>query len=328
MQIGRTRLTQEERQRRYALDAACTADPRVTSAGLAWFGQKTGLIWGRGSPDEPYPNLPILPTPYSAPGQAHLVRVEFQVLCPGGFWGGGKFYRFSPDVTNGDTHGTSGHPIGSNALNGHLLARVEHQTPPLTFLPSGNHKETLRLHIISLPQAPIVLGHSWLQLHNPHIYWSTGIVVSWSTPCHARCLRAAPTSAPPPHHPQLSRLDTSLIPPEYHDLLEVFREDRARSLPPHRPYDCAIDLQPGTPLSSSRLYNLSKPEREAMETYIQESLATGIFRPSSSPPLGAGFFFVAKKDKTLCPCIDFRGLNNITCKKVVFDTDSEFDIVY
>ena len=35
--------------------------------------------------------------------------------------------------------------------------------------------------------------------------------------------------------------------------------------------------------------------------------------PSSSP-IGAGFFFVAKKDKTLRPCIDFNGLNDITVK--------------
>lgn len=50
-----------------------------------------------------------------------------------------------------------------------------------------------------------------------------------------------------------------------------------------------------------------------MEKYLQESLAAGIIRPSSSP-LGAGFFFVSKKDKTLTPCIDFRGLNSITVK--------------
>ena len=48
-----------------------------------------------------------------------------------------------------------------------------------------------------------------------------------------------------------------------------------------------------------------------MERYIQESLAAGIIRPS---PVGAGFLFVGKKDGTLRPCIDFRGLNNITVK--------------
>lgn len=49
-----------------------------------------------------------------------------------------------------------------------------------------------------------------------------------------------------------------------------------------------------------------------METYIHDSLAAGIVRPSSSPA-GAGFFFVEKKDKTLRPCIDW-GLNDITVK--------------
>lgn len=50
-----------------------------------------------------------------------------------------------------------------------------------------------------------------------------------------------------------------------------------------------------------------------MEKYIHDSLAAGLIRSSSSP-LGAVFFFVAKKDQTLRPCIDFRGLNNITVK--------------
>uniref|UniRef100_A0A3Q3LU24 DUF4939 domain-containing protein n=1 Tax=Mastacembelus armatus TaxID=205130 RepID=A0A3Q3LU24_9TELE len=49
----------------------------------------------------------------------------------------------------------------------------------------------------------------------------------------------------------------------------VFSKDRAVSLPPHRPYDCAIDFLPGSSLPSSRLYSLSRPERESMESYIK-----------------------------------------------------------
>ena len=50
-----------------------------------------------------------------------------------------------------------------------------------------------------------------------------------------------------------------------------------------------------------------------MDKYIGESLTTGIIHPSSSP-VGAGFFFVTKKDHSLRPCIDYRGLNSTTLK--------------
>lgn len=50
-----------------------------------------------------------------------------------------------------------------------------------------------------------------------------------------------------------------------------------------------------------------------MEVYIKDSLASGFIRPSSSP-VGAGFFFVKKKDESLRPCIDYRSFNDITVK--------------
>ena len=74
-----------------------------------------------------------------------------------------------------------------------------------------------------------------------------------------------------------------------------------------------IALLPGAAPPSGGLYNLSVPEKEAMRNYITESLASGIIRPSSSA-FGAGFFFVAKKDGSLRPCIDYRKLNAITVK--------------
>lgn len=48
-----------------------------------------------------------------------------------------------------------------------------------------------------------------------------------------------------------------------------------------------------------------------MEEYIHDSLAVRHVRPSS-PPVGAGFFFVKKKDGSLRQCIVFCGLNSIT----------------
>lgn len=52
-----------------------------------------------------------------------------------------------------------------------------------------------------------------------------------------------------------------------------------------------------------------------MWNYIPSSLRAGIIRPSS--PAGAGLFFVTMKDKSLQPCIEYRGLNNITIRTTV-----------
>ena len=97
--------------------------------------------------------------------------------------------------------------------------------------------------------------------------------------------------------------DITGVPAVYHDLKDVLNKAKANSLPPHRLYDCAIDLLPGTSPPKGR--SLSPPEREAMEDYIQDSLVGGTICPSSSPA-GAGFFFVDKKDKSLRPCVDYR----------------------
>ena len=50
-----------------------------------------------------------------------------------------------------------------------------------------------------------------------------------------------------------------------------------------------------------------------MDRYLTECLAEGLIHPSRSP-VAAGFFFVKKKGGDLRPCIDFRGLNNITTR--------------
>ncbi|KAK3561315.1 hypothetical protein QTP86_030620, partial [Hemibagrus guttatus] len=92
----------------------------------------------------------------------------------------------------------------------------------------------------------------------------------------------------------------------YQDLQEVFSKAKATQLPPHRPWDCAIDLLPNAMPPKSKVYPLSRPETQAMEDYIEEALSSGFIRPSTSPA-AAGFFFVEKKDGGLRPCIDYRG---------------------
>lgn len=44
-------------------------------------------------------------------------------------------------------------------------------------------------------------------------------------------------------------------------------------LPPHRPWDCAIDLIEGEPVPHGRIYPLSTPKQKAMEEYVEEALS-------------------------------------------------------
>ncbi len=107
--------------------------------------------------------------------------------------------------------------------------------------------------------------------------------------------------------------EAQALPSVYRDLIVAFSKTRASQLPPHRSSDCAIDLLPDAVPPRGRIFPLSQPESRAMNHYIQEELAKGFIRPSTSPA-SAGFFFVKKKGGDLRPCIDYRGLNEITVK--------------
>jgi hypothetical protein len=67
--------------------------------------------------------------------------------------------------------------------------------------------------------------------------------------------------------------DGSWIPSTYRDFLDIFSKKKAETLPPHRPTDHAIDLEPDTKLPYGRIYSLSEVELKALAT---ASAYTGI----------------------------------------------------
>ncbi|KAK3510954.1 hypothetical protein QTP70_027807, partial [Hemibagrus guttatus] len=150
----------------------------------------------------------------------------------------------------------------------------------------------------------------------------TGEILKWGEQCfggcfpnlpipESPCLREVPVHATSVESPLEAR--TTNIPACYSRFQDVFCPRKASKLPPHRPWDCAIDLIPGEPVPKGRIYSLSIPEEKAMEEYIKEALSQGYIRQSTSPA-ASSFFFVAKKDGGLRPCIDYRALNKITVK--------------
>lgn len=202
-------------------------------------------------------------------------------------------------------------PLTVTALDGRPLSpgKVTHLTS-LLGLTTYQHQERMCFHLIQSPEFPVILGHPWLLQHNPHVDWSTGTVLGWGPTCQTKCLAQNP---PDLILESQETIDLSQVPAPYHHLKAVFSKRKATSLPPQRPYDCAIELLPGTCPPRGRIFSLSPPERTAMDRYINEALVAGIIQPSTSPA-GAGFFFVGKKDGGLRPCIDYRGLNKITIR--------------
>ncbi len=205
-------------------------------------------------------------------------------------------------------------PIRIRAIDDSLIGKgITHQTTTLTLNVGFLHQESITLYIVDSPKHEIILGHPWLSIHDPNISWHHGELTHWSTFCSTHCFSTKPqpcltTSIESPDNHKITN-----IPSCYNEFSEVFSKTKATQLPPHRRWDCAIDLLPNAMPPKSKVYPLSRTESQAMEEYIKEALDSGFIRPSTSPA-AAGFFFVEKKDGGLRPCIDYRGLNNVTVK--------------
>lgn len=151
-------------------------------------------------------------------------------------------------------------PLEACALDGRLICLVTHRTQSFTLRFPDQHTERISFHVYQSPMHPLILGHPWLIQHNPHVDWKMGEIRAWGPRCSLTC----GVGVAPPPCPEISKVtvaststsnnsDTETVFPAldkvpscYHDLKQVFNKVRASALPPHRPYDCAIDLRPGT----------------------------------------------------------------------------------
>ncbi len=165
-----------------------------------------------------------------------------------------------------------GRPLGG----GHIKFR----SPPITLQVGCLHQERISFLVLEGPTVDIILGHPWLSQHSPEVRWDTSEILQWSKTCVLNCLSNVPV--PLVGNPKLQVHSTLVespeprevptIPSDYTAFHDVFSKQAATKLPPHRPWDCAIDLLPGAILPKGRVYPLSIPECKAMEDYIKEAL--------------------------------------------------------
>ncbi|KAL0173013.1 hypothetical protein M9458_033324, partial [Cirrhinus mrigala] len=165
--------------------------------------------------------------------------------------------------------------------NGPIGSGITATARPVTLHIGLFHKETITFYVVPSCKYQVILGHPWLAVHDPIISWNRGELTQWSLYCLNNCLTKTlsfPCLSTSIESPE-TRIQTTL-PTVYAEFAEVFSKSKATQLPPHRPWDCAVELLP----------NMSPPKSKVT------------------------FFFVEKKDGGLRPCIDYRGLNNVTVK--------------
>jgi len=90
----------------------------------------------------------------------------------------------------------------------------------------------------------------------------------------------------------------------------LYSESSANKLPPHRIYDCQINLVKDAKLYNGPIYPLNDDKTAALKEYIEENIKKGFIRKSKSPA-GAPILFVRKKNGKLRLCVDYRRLNDL-----------------
>ena len=94
----------------------------------------------------------------------------------------------------------------------------------------------------------------------------------------------------------------SLVPREYHDLLQAFEKGEKTGLPPHRPgIDLEINMEEGKELPDQKIYPLGAEELETVQEYINKNKARGWIRAAFTDG-GSPIMFVKKNDGSLRLC--------------------------
>ncbi|SJL01318.1 uncharacterized protein ARMOST_04638 [Armillaria ostoyae] len=213
----------------------------------------------------------------------------------------------------------------------------------------GNHVERIDFAVTDLGPKDLYLGHDWLKRHNPVINWDTGTVIFGCCQCvknpfplpdadpedrwdeeleegdtilavnmeeeliiravhHANDLAATANAEKP------TKTFEEMVPPDYRSFRDLFSKENFDELPERKPWDHAIELVPNAKSTlDCKVYPLNRNEQEQLDKFLDENLESGRITESKSP-FASLFFFVKKKDGTLCSIQDYRKLNEMTIK--------------
>lgn len=182
------------------------------------------------------------------------------------------------------------------------------------------HNEKIDVLVLEGSTANIILGRPWLVRHNPVLSCGMGEILKWGDDCFAECFPSMPTMIQQMSN-STSLWSTSIeihieqcsveIPPFYSDFWDIFCPKRASQLQLamglcHRPHG-EWTRAPWKDLSSVSPWTKSHGGVSSRGTPSR-------LHPAFYVPCHFEFLFVAKMGGELRPCIDYRGLTQITIK--------------
>ena len=101
------------------------------------------------------------------------------------------------------------------------------------------------------------------------------------------------------------------LPPEYTPYASVFLKEATDHVLPSHLYDHEINLDEFFKSKIDKIYSLSPEEQKATKDFLDKNLKTSKICPSNFPQ-ASPFFFVKKKNGSLCPCQDYCYINKHT----------------
>ena len=104
------------------------------------------------------------------------------------------------------------------------------------------------------------------------------------------------------------------MPTKYLDFTDGFLEKSANVLPERTgANEHGIEVKEGKQPPYGPIYSLGPVELKTFKTYIETYLLNGFIRAPKSLA-DAPILFVRKPNGSLCLCVDYQGLNNLTIK--------------
>ena len=105
----------------------------------------------------------------------------------------------------------------------------------------------------------------------------------------------------------------TIVPPEYHEFLDVFSKAASDTLAPHRTYDHRIILEGDKDHGHSPLRSMSQKELEFVKKYLEDNLRKG-FIEASHAACASPILLAKKPNGGLRFCVDYRRLNQLSKK--------------